>query len=433
MKQKQRLTLPGQRIIRSAFAVAVCMVFYLLRPWEGIPFYSATAALQCIQPYTKDMKKIARKRILGTIVGASCGLMLLLLENWLVGDVAANTTPHYLMVPLFLILTLYLTVVFGIQELAYFSGAVFLALTINHFTDENPFLFALNRLLDTTIGILVGSVVNRLHFPRRRNTDTLYVSALGHSLLDSESRLSNFSRIELNRLIDDGMKFSLSTIQTQATVRELLPGVKLRCPIITMDGAALYDMGSLSYLRTTPMSEEKAARIMAWCREKDLPFFANSIEQNLLVIRFRELGNDAMKQLFEKKRNSPYRNFIRSEADSYENVVYLLILEHEETIDKIYEELMKEPWIGDYRVAKHESFLHQGYYTLKIYDAACSRDAMLRELESIMGTKETLTFGVDANRYDVAIPNSDRNLLVRELKKRFEPIDLRCWKTIFRW
>ena len=291
----------------------------------------------------------------------------------------------------------------------------------------------MNRLLDTSIGIVVGSIVNRLHFPRRRNTDTLYVSALGHSLLDSESRLSDFSKIELNRLMDDGMKFSLSTIQTQATVRELLPGVKLRYPIITMDGAALYDMGSLTYLRTTPMSKEKAARIMSWCREKGVPFFSNNIEQNLLVIRFRELENEAMKQLFEKKRSSPYRNFIRSDADSYENVVYLLILEHEETIDRIYEDLMKEPWIGDYRIAKHESFLHQGFFTLKIYDAACSREAMLHELERIMGTKETVTFGVDAKRYDVAIPNSDRNLLVRELKRRFEPIDLRCWKTIFRW
>ena len=432
MKQHKRLTLPGQRIIRSAAAVAVCMVFYLLRPWEGIPFYSATAALQCIQPYTKDMKKIARKRILGTVVGASCGLMLLLLENLLVGDVSANTTPHYLMVPLFLILTLYLTVVLGIQELAYFSGAVFLALTINHFTDENPFLFAMNRLLDTTIGIVVGSIVNRLHFPRRRNTDTLYVSALGHSLLDSESNLSNFSKIELNRLMDDGMKFSLSTIQTQATVRELLPGVKLRYPIITMDGAALYDMGSLTYLRTTPMSEEKAARIMAYCREKELPFFSNNIEQNLLVIRFSELKNDAMKQLFDKKRTSPYRNFIRSDADVYSNVLYLLILESDDKIEQAYGELMAEPWIGDYRVAMHKSE-YEGFSTLKIYDAACSRDAMLHELEKIMGTKETVTFGVNAERYDVVIPNSDRNLLVKELKRRFEPIDLRCWKNIFRW
>ena len=180
------------------------------------------------------------------------------------------------------------------------------------------------------------------------------------------------------------------------------------------------------------MSEESAARITAWCRERDLPFFSNIIRQNLLVIHFRELSNEPMKHLFELKRSSPYRNFIRSEEDVCSNVVYLLVMDGEERIREIYEELMREPWIADYRVQKHKS-KYGDYYTLKIYDAACSREAMLRELEEIAGTKKTVTFGADAGRYDVAIPDSDRNLLVRELKRRFEPVDFRCWKNIFRW
>ena len=433
MKSVKRIPLPGQRTIRSAIAVAVCLLIYFLRGRVGIPFYSATAALQSMQPYTKDMKKVARKRFLGTIIGAGWGLVMLLFEIAVLGeDVSSEPPLHYILVPLFLILTLYSAVLFGVQEIAYFSSAVFLAITINHFTDANPYLFALNRLLDTTIGLVVAAVINRIHFPRRRNTDTLYVSALGHSLLDSDSKLSDYSKIELNRLIDDGMKFSLSTIETQATVRELLPGVRLNCPIITMDGAALYDMKKMTYLRTTPMNEAKAARIMVWCRERNIPFFSNSIDQNLLVIRFRELENEPMKHLYELKRISPYRNFIRSETDIYSNIVYLLIMDSENQIQKIYEELQHEPWIADYRVQKHKS-KYGDYFTLKIYDAACSRESMLRELKDVVGTEKTVTFGADAARYDVSIPNSDRNLLVKELKKHFEPVDFRCWKTIYRW
>ena len=432
MSKRNRIPLPGQRIFRSAAAVGICLAIYVLRGRACIPFYSAIAALQCIQPYTKDMRGVARKRFVGTVIGAVWGLALLLLEIWLVGAGPGSEAIHYVLVPLFLILTLYSTVLLGVREMAYFSGVEFLAITINHFTDENPYLFAFNRLLDTTIGIAVAAVVNRLHLPRSRDLDTLFVSGLGHSLLDSESRLSDYSRVELNRLMDDGMKFSLSTIQTQATVRELLPGVHLRCPIITMDGAALYDMGSLSYLRTTPMSEEKAARITAWCRERELPFFSNSIEQNLLVIRFRDLPNEAMRSLFEKKRVSPYRNYIRSETDSCGNVVYLLVLDSAGRIAEAYEALQRESWSADYRVVKGDSE-QEGFASLKIYDAACSRAAMLRELEAVMETKRTVTFGADPSRYDVAIPNSDRNLLVRELKRRFEPVDLRCWRNIFRW
>lgn len=432
MKKLKSIPIPGQRIFRSAAAVAICLLIYLLRGHQGIPFYSAIAAIQCIQPYTKDMRGVARKRFLGTVIGAVWGMVFLLLELELIGGGMPVEPLHYILVPLFLIFTLYSTVLLHVQEMAYFSGVVFLAITVSHISDANPYLFAFNRLLDTTIGIVVAAVVNRIHLPRARNLDTLYVSALGHSLLDSESRLSDYSKVELNRLMDDGMKFSLSTTETQATVRELLPGVRLRYPIITMDGAALYDMGSLSYLRTTPMSGEKAERITAWCREKELPFFSNSIEQNLLVIRFRDLPNEAMSRLFEAKRGSPYRNYIRSEADECSNVVYLLVLDRDERIESAYEQLSAEPWIGAYRLVKHPSAF-DGYSALKIYDAACSRPAMLRELETIMGTKETVTFGGDASRYDVPIPNSDRNLLVKELKRRFEPVDLRCWKSVFRW
>ena len=286
MLSKNRFVLPGQRIIRTAIAVGICLLIYVLRGYQGIPLYSALAAMQCMQPYTKDMRGVANKRILGTIIGAVWGLLLLLIEIQLISDGIPDETLHYILVPVVLILVLYSTVLLHVRETAFLTATVFLVIAINHFTDANPYLFAFNRLLDTVIGVVVASVVNRVHLPRTKNMDTLFVSALGHSLLDSESHLSPYSLVELNRLMDDGMKFSLSTVQTQATVRELLPGVRLRYPIIVMDGAALYDTQSLEYLKTTPMSEEKAARLMTWLRGEGLPFFSNSIRQTCRAILY---------------------------------------------------------------------------------------------------------------------------------------------------
>lgn len=69
----------GQRIIRSVCAVFLCFVVYELRGKNGIPFYSALAALQCIQPYMESSTKMAKQRIGGTLVGAAWGLAVLLL------------------------------------------------------------------------------------------------------------------------------------------------------------------------------------------------------------------------------------------------------------------------------------------------------------------------------------------------------------------
>ena len=114
-----------------------------------------------------------------------------------------------------------------------------------------------------------------------------------------------------------------------------------------------------------------------------------------------------------------------------ENVVYLMVLDTHENIQKAHDALTAEPWASEYRIKVRVSRF-EGYSNMRIFDASCSREAMLRELEAEMGTKETVTFGGVADRYDVYIENADRNLLVKELKKRFEPVDFRQWKRIFR-
>ncbi len=48
-QKKRQIPLPGQRILRSLIAILLCFAVYALRGRRGMPFYSAIAALQCIQ------------------------------------------------------------------------------------------------------------------------------------------------------------------------------------------------------------------------------------------------------------------------------------------------------------------------------------------------------------------------------------------------
>lgn len=74
------LPVPGQRIVRSVIAVALCFAVYELRGRRGIPFYSALAVLQCMQPYKDSTLQMAKKRTTGTFVGAFWGLILIVIE-----------------------------------------------------------------------------------------------------------------------------------------------------------------------------------------------------------------------------------------------------------------------------------------------------------------------------------------------------------------
>lgn len=431
VKKHERIPGPGQRIIRSVVAVWLCFAVYFLRGSSGVPFFSAIAVLQCIQPYTKDMWKIVRDKIIGTLIGSFWGLLLLLLENVLAEGGVLDEPPHFFLVGLFTGIVIYFTVLFHLRDVSYFSAVIFLTVVVMHNADGQPYLYVFNRTLDTMIGLAIGEVINRIQLPRRKNTDVLYASGVGEFVLGTENTLTPYAKIELNRLIEDGAKFTIATVQTQATVRELVPGLDLRYPIVTMNGAALYDMKTLEYLRTKPMADGDAERIIHWLRAEKLPFFSNSIEENLLVIHYTRLANEAMRRIYEGKRRSPYRNFLKSPVERYENIVYLLVVDTDEAIRAGYEKLMAQPWSEAYLVNREPTEC-DGYSCLKIYDAGVSKNAMLKELAAMLGAKEVVTFGCTPGRYNVTITNGDRNLMVKELRSRFEPVDFRCWKSAFR-
>ena len=167
VEHKKRIPIPGQRIVRSVVALWLCFAVYVLRGRHGIPFYSVIAALQCIQPYNKEMRKVARKRVTGTLIGAFWGLMVLLLDLELIGWGVPDEYLHYLLLGLMVGVVLYSTVLLHATESAYFSAVVFLTVAYNHIGDANPYLFALNRVVDTILGVVLAEIVNRIQLPRR--------------------------------------------------------------------------------------------------------------------------------------------------------------------------------------------------------------------------------------------------------------------------
>lgn len=188
-------------------------------------------------------------------------------------------------------------------------------------------MFVVNRVLDTLIGVVLAAVVNLVHLPRKKNTDTLFVSGIDDTIIGSEGALSDFSKVTLNRLIDDGCKFTVSTMETPATVRELLPGVHLKYPIIVMDGVALYDLNQMKYYEVCKMESRNAEYIRELLERNGYCAFINTIEDHLLVTYFSSLGNEAMKATYYKRRISPYRNFVKRSDIETDSVVYFLFQE----------------------------------------------------------------------------------------------------------
>ena len=211
------------------------------------------------------------------------------------------------------------------------------------------------------------------------------------TLLNQKDQMSPYSRIELNRLIDSGAKFTVSTGRTPATIRESLPGIHLKLPVIAMDGAVLYDLNENSYLMKYQMSTSQAQTICDFFDRKGISYFTNCVVDDLLVIYYDQLISPLHQEVYERRHRSPHRNYVQKTQSVYENVVYLYLLDKKEIMEKLYRELMEQEWIDSYRVAFHDPIRYPGCANIKIYIKDATRENMLRNLKALLNLDKVIT------------------------------------------
>ena len=78
----------------------------------------------------------------------------------------------------------------------------------------------------------------------RAAVSDLFVSDVDHTLLDDEGTLSSYSRTTLNRLLAQGLRFTVASARSCASLRHLLAGLELSLPVIEFNGAFVSDLAT---------------------------------------------------------------------------------------------------------------------------------------------------------------------------------------------
>ena len=402
LNKKKTLPLPGQRILRSLIAILLCFTVYALRGRRGMPFYSAIAALQCIQQYTHSMRPVARRRVVGTFVGAAWGLVTLLIALRIRENSVPDELLHYFIVSLITSVVIYSTVLLKIQDMAYFSAVVFLSITINHIGDTNPYIFVFNRTMDTIIGVAVAELVNRVHLPRLRDKNTLFVSGIHDTIFGVGEKISGYSKVEL------------------------------KLPVIAADGSILYDMKKREILHAEYLQPELVRLLRDFLEQEQVEYFINQTEHNMLIVRYGEMENEAIRAIYEQKRPSLYRNFAPRKGNEDRNILYFLLADEDKKLHRVMEKLHGQPWASQLRVTYDRPQSHDNWLCIKLLPADSSQEKMQNLLMEQLGVEKRLTFGNKPGTCDVYIQNTDKDRMVKELKRRFEPVDIHGWRNVFR-
>lgn len=426
MKQIPKI---GLRIIKSAVAVFLCYLFNYFRGENGIVFYSQLSVLWCIQSYISTTKQNANQRIAGTFIGAGFGLVVLLFfllirnAELQVGDFSMYLIKG-LITSVVIIFVLYATVILNKKNASYFSCVVFLSIVVIHGGDINPFIFTLNRVIDTMVGILIGVAVNLFHLPRKQHKEILFISGLDDTLLDSDYHLNDYCKVELNRMIEEGLNFTLSTMRPPASIIEPMADIKLKLPVIAMNGGVLYDTQSKRYLEKIEIEKKEAIEIAKFLDENNILYFANVVVDDTLLIYYNRrpaLDFDEVQiGLINTLRKSPYRNYINRPLPSEENVVYFMLFYPTDSTERIYSILEKKQITKFFKVLNYPSKDYPGYSYIKIFNEYASKENMIELLKRRVKPEKIITFGTIPGKYDYVVQEGNTNEVVHKMKKIFE-------------
>lgn len=407
----------GLRIIKTSVAVLLCFGVYFLRGKQGIPFYSALSAIWCMQQFKSTAWNMAKQRTIGTFVGAAFGLIALLLQYYILPK--DNEALYLFLVSLIIILVIYTTVLINKKEASYFSCAVFLSVAVVHYQDPMPYFFVMDRVIDTLAGIIIGVSVNAFELPRKKNVKTLFISDLENTLLSDKKAISSYTRYEINNLLQKGMKFTITSSHSPASFIPLIDGISLKLPVISMDGALLYDLKRNTYLKKEPIDPHDAKDVYEFLTEQNVNCFVNQLVGRTLMIYHGAFTHQIEESLYNTLSTSPFRNYFKTPPSSFEDIISIITIQKTERIESIMGKLKEKSLFDRLKITIYESVDYPGYSYLKIYHKSAIPQNMISILKEIAEVDTVMTIGSIKGKYDIVVDGNDNKKAIKELKKHF--------------
>ncbi|WP_312811308.1 aromatic acid exporter family protein [Sedimentibacter sp.] len=145
----------GMRNIKTSTSVFLCLLLFELLDRENA-LMACIAAVICMQNTIVDSFRKGTERIIGTIIGGIAGAFVLFListfgyENILI-----------FIIPIGVIILIEICVSLGLKNSVVICCVVYLVLLTSANHVEGYLLYTINRILDTSVGIVIALLINK--------------------------------------------------------------------------------------------------------------------------------------------------------------------------------------------------------------------------------------------------------------------------------
>ena len=156
----------GLRAIKTALAVFLCLLLaFIFNRTDNL--FACIASIICLKPTYNTTFNKGMERFIGTLIGGAVGYLLLLA----VYKMPFKEITTLSVAPFAILLVIYICNLIGLPASVEISCIVVLSvLTWPDGNINDSLMYVVNRVLDTSMGIVVAMFVNRFMFRRHSFT-----------------------------------------------------------------------------------------------------------------------------------------------------------------------------------------------------------------------------------------------------------------------
>lgn len=226
----------------------------------------------------------------------------------------------------------------------------------------------------------------------------LYVTDLDGTLLNSDKEVSKNSKEILNKLIKEGLEFTIATARTPATVVDILKGIDIKLPVILMNGVVTYDIYENKYLDVKDMKKDDVLKIFKVLKDNKRSAFVYGIKDNELCVYHQDFAYDSEYNFYKERCTKRLKKFVK--VDEYENliddnsIVNILIFDTLDNIENMYKSLRN---LDGITCNYYEDIYEKGSYFLEIYSSEASKANAIKSLSNLRKDDKIICFGDNIN------------------------------------
>lgn len=220
---------------------------------------------------------------------------------------------------------------------------------------------------------------------------TLYVTDLDGTLLNSESRISEYTLETVNSLVEKGMLFTYATARSLVSASVVTKGLSAKIPVISYNGTFIFNAETGEIISSEWFSREETQHIIEALEKHNIsPFVYAFIDKTEKLSWVTARENEGGKRYISLRDGDPRVRPLDSEKGLYDgDIFYFTCIGDREELQGAYDELSKDERLR----CTIQQEIYRPEYWFEIMPKKASKANAIEKLKKLWGCEKIVSFG----------------------------------------